>query len=107
MKVLRNIALSMLIAVVVCGVCAPWIAPFSYDRQFRENTSAAPTHRFLMGTDEIGRHRFSRLLYPPRTTVVLSPCPAAIPLILPLASSTRRPRRLRPRPLLAVAKGAP
>ena len=99
---------AILILVLVCAVAlfGPTLAPFAYDRQFRDAPSAPSGGRFLLGTDEFGRDRFSRLLYATRTSIVLAPAAAAVSvalalLIAPLSAGTGRGRRLV-RPLVSV-----
>jgi ABC-type dipeptide/oligopeptide/nickel transport system permease subunit len=70
---------------VAVGIFAPQIAPYSYDRQFRDDVGVGPSHRFPMGTDEIGRDRFSRLLYATRVSVLLAPAAAIASILLALA----------------------
>ncbi len=84
---IRRAALAVLILIAALGLFAPWIAPYSYDRQFRDDAGVAPSHRFPMGTDEIGRDRFSRLVYATRVSVLLAPAAAMASIILALAIS--------------------
>ena len=49
----------------------------SYQQQDRENTNAAPSARFPLGTDDLGRDRFTRLVYGARTSLLLA-CAAAL-----------------------------
>jgi peptide/nickel transport system permease protein len=84
---IRRAALASLILIAGLGIFAPRIAPYSYDRQFRDDAGVAPSHRFPMGTDEIGRDRFSRLLYATRVSVLLAPAAALASILLALAIS--------------------
>jgi peptide/nickel transport system permease protein len=94
MILLRRMALTLLLAVVVCAVFAPVIAPYSYERQFRESPHAGPSRQFPMGTDEIGRDRFSRLVYATRVSVLLAPAAALVSIVLALLiSCAARPFR--------------
>jgi peptide/nickel transport system permease protein len=83
-RALRTGALAVLLAVVVCALSAPLIAPFSYDEQFRDAPNAAPGRRFPMGTDDIGRDRLSRLLYGTRVSLVLAPAAALVSVLIAL-----------------------
>lgn len=87
MSGIRRLAAVVLAAVALLGICAPWIAPRSYDEQTRESADAAPSRAFVMGTDEIGRDRFSRLLYGTRISALLAPAAAAISITLALLIS--------------------
>lgn len=87
MKWIRFGAAVLLTCVVLCAVFATKIAPFSYERQFREVPNAAPGAQFLMGTDEIGRDRFSRLIYATRVSVVLAPAASVVSIVLALLIS--------------------
>lgn len=44
----------------------------SYSRQNREFATAAPSARFPLGTDELGRDRLTRLLFATRISLLLS-----------------------------------
>lgn len=85
MKTLRGIAVAILILVAALALFGPALAPFAYDRQFRDAPSAPPGGRFPLGTDSIGRDRLSRLLYATRISIVLAPAAAAISVALALA----------------------
>ena len=78
MKTVRGMAVVILIAVAAMALFGPALAPFPYDRQFRDATSAPPGGRFPLGTDALGRDRLSRLFYASRTSIVLAPAAAAI-----------------------------
>src|SRR5947209_20462508 len=72
------------VVVAVCAVSlgANWLAPAGYARQFREAPSAPPSHQHLLGTDEVGRDRFARVLYGTRISLLLAPAAALVSTVL-------------------------
>jgi ABC-type dipeptide/oligopeptide/nickel transport system permease subunit len=68
--------------VFVASLLAGVLAPAHYSKQFREDPSAPASSRFLLGTDELGRDRFSRLLYGSRVSLLLAPCAALVSTLL-------------------------
>ena len=84
---MRKVAIVILAVVCLAALLGPLIAPFPYDKQFRDATLAGPGGHFLLGTDEIGRDRFSRLLFATRTSIVLAPAAAAVSVAMALIMS--------------------
>ncbi len=82
MKTMRAVALVFLAAVLAASIAANWIAPASYARQFRDQPDAAPSAQHLLGTDDLGRDRFSRLLYGTRISLLLAPAAALMSTVL-------------------------
>jgi peptide/nickel transport system permease protein len=106
MKAIRPLAFWLLFAICAAALFGPALAPYSYERQFRESPSAPPGGRFLLGSDEIGRDRFSRLLYATRTSIVLAPAAAAVSVALALLFSLPLPAgplRSLLRPVISVS----
>jgi ABC-type dipeptide/oligopeptide/nickel transport system permease subunit len=58
------------------------LAPAHYATQFREVPNAAPSRNHLLGTDDIGRDRFSRILYGTRISLVLAPAAALLSTLM-------------------------
>src|SRR5438105_3927903 len=79
---MRLIAAWLLLAVFVTVLFAGWIAPFRYDEQRRDEALLSPRSGHLLGTDELGRDRFSRLLYGARVSLLLAPAAAALSTFL-------------------------
>lgn len=79
---LRWVAASVLCLFLTAGICAEWLAPHHYSDQSRTNPNAAPSRQFLLGTDELGRDRFSRLLYGTRVSLLLAPAAAVISILI-------------------------
>jgi peptide/nickel transport system permease protein len=77
-----KVAAGVLAVVLLASMLAGVLAPAHYAKQFREAPSAAPSSKFLLGTDELGRDRFSRLLYGSRISLFLAPCAALVSTVL-------------------------
>lgn len=81
-RVAQRIALVVLALVALASLFAGFIAPSSYSEQFRDAISAPPSARFLLGTDDLGRDRFARLLYGTRVSLLLAPAAALLSTLL-------------------------
>lgn len=79
---LTKIAAAALAVIFFCSLFAGFIAPHSYDEQMREAASAPPGRQYPLGTDELGRDRFSRLLYGSRVSMLLAPAAALLSTLL-------------------------
>ena len=66
------LAILVLLALVVVAIGAPWIAPYQPTAQDVNNMLAAPSAGHLLGTDDLGRDIFSRLIYGAPATVYAS-----------------------------------
>jgi ABC-type dipeptide/oligopeptide/nickel transport system permease subunit len=82
MKVLRIIAVAVLVVTGVAALGANYLAPAGYEHQFRESPNAVPSTQHLLGTDDLGRDRFARLLYGARVSLLLAPLAAGISTLL-------------------------
>jgi peptide/nickel transport system permease protein len=78
MKGARLAALLFLALVLAASLLASFIAPASYAHQFRDMPDAAPSSQHLLGTDDLGRDRFSRLLFGTRVSLLLAPAAALL-----------------------------
>jgi len=81
---IRYAALGLLALLFLTALSSNWIAPAPYERQFRTETNGAPSAKFPLGTDHLGRDRLSRLLYGTRVSLLLAPAAAAISLVIAL-----------------------
>jgi peptide/nickel transport system permease protein len=66
------LALVVLLGLVIVAIGAPWIAPYQPTAQDVNNMLAAPSSSHLLGTDDLGRDIFSRLIYGAPATVYAS-----------------------------------
>jgi peptide/nickel transport system permease protein len=82
MKAWRNAAYAILLLVVSASLAANWLAPAGYAKQYRESPNAAPSCEHWLGTDEMGRDRFARVLYGTRISLLLAPASALISTLL-------------------------
>ena len=77
-----RIACVVSVAVFAAGLLAGSFARNGYDEQFRESIDAPPSRQFPLGTDDLGRDRFARLLYGTRVSLLLAPAAALISTLL-------------------------
>jgi ABC-type dipeptide/oligopeptide/nickel transport system permease subunit len=82
MKWARIIAIAFLLAASAACLLANFVAPASYAHQFREAPNAPPSRQHLLGTDDLGRDRFSRVLYGTRVSLLLAPAAALLASVL-------------------------
>lgn len=82
MKIVRHLAILVLLATAGASLGAGLLAPAGYATQFREAPNAPPSRQHLLGTDELGRDRFSRMLYGTRVSLLLAPAAALLSTVL-------------------------
>ncbi|WP_246120454.1 ABC transporter permease [Cohnella terricola] len=66
------VSLSLLLAVVICGVLAPYLAPHDPNIVDLTHKLEGPSLTYPLGTDQLGRCLFSRLLYGTRVSLSLA-----------------------------------
>jgi peptide/nickel transport system permease protein len=66
------LAIVVLLGLVIVAIGAPWLAPYQPTAQDVNNMLAAPSPAHLLGTDDLGRDIFSRLIYGAPATVYAS-----------------------------------
>jgi oligopeptide transport system permease protein len=57
------LGLLLLGSFLLAALLAPWLAPFPFDKTNLPYGAKAPTRIHVLGTDELGRDLFSRILY--------------------------------------------
>lgn len=82
MKLLRALAIAILITVALASLAPQLVTGASYSRQFRELPDSPPSHQHWLGTDDLGRDRLSRLLYGTRVSLLLAPGAALLATFL-------------------------
>ena len=84
-KAARAVAIGLLALVALAALAPQWWTSSAYDAQFRAAPDAAPSARFPLGTDALGRDRFSRLLYGTRVSLLLAPAAALLSCLVAAA----------------------
>ncbi len=82
MRIWRRVACAVLLLVVGVSLAANWLAPAGYAKQYREEADSSPSHAHWLGTDEIGRDRFARVLYGTRISLLLAPAAALLSTLM-------------------------
>lgn len=75
---LAMFGLILLVAMIVVAILAPVIAPYGFDDQSLRDKFLSPSAEHLMGTDNLGRDIFSRLVYGARVSLVVGLIAVAI-----------------------------
>jgi peptide/nickel transport system permease protein len=81
-KTIRMAAIAVLLVTACLVLLANYFAPAGYEQQFRELPQAAPSAHHLLGTDDLGRDRWARLLFGMRVSLTLAPLAALLTTIL-------------------------
>src|ERR1700732_4790777 len=68
-KPLGGISALVLLLLVVMAVGAAWIAPYDPLAQNYDAVLAAPSWHHIMGTDQVGRDIFSRIIFGSRVSL--------------------------------------
>lgn len=79
---IRTLSWTVLVALTLAILLAGFLSPYSYAEQDREAPSLGPTSAHPLGTDELGRDRFSRLLHGGRISLLLAPAAALLSLAI-------------------------
>jgi ABC-type dipeptide/oligopeptide/nickel transport system permease subunit len=82
MRVLRIAAALFLAAVFAAVLAADWLAPQGFAVQERDAVLSGPSAKHWLGTDELGRDRFARLIYGARISLLLAPGAALVAMTL-------------------------
>jgi len=78
----RQFAWLFLAFLLLASLGAGFWAPADYAMQFRETPNSAPSRLHLLGTDELGRDRFSRVLYGTRVSLLMAPAASLLSTFL-------------------------
>lgn len=75
-------SLAFLLALVLLALAAPWIAPYPVTAQDVDNTLSGPSAQHLLGTDDLGRDVFSRMVHGGAATLYASALAVGIAVLL-------------------------
>ena len=62
---------SVLTLLLFLALTAPMISPYNPNKINYDSIYTAPNNKFILGTDELGRDVFSRLIYGARTSLIV------------------------------------
>ena len=79
---LAAISLIVILSFCFCAIFAPFVAPHDPTLQNYENVRAKPSSAHLLGTDELGRDVFSRIIYGARISLVIGLVPTTISMVI-------------------------
>ena len=82
MSFFSKLSFGFLGVVFFSAIFAPWITPYSYETQDTLNTLATPSFSHLMGTDQLGRDLFSRLIYGARVSLFIGISTTMLALVI-------------------------
>jgi peptide/nickel transport system permease protein len=82
MKRPQLLAICVLAVLFVAAMASGMVRADSQARQFRELPDARPSATFPLGTDDLGRDRFARLLFATRLSLLLAPAAALFATLL-------------------------
>ena len=78
------ISLAIIVIYILLALFAPIIAPYTVEETTYADILAAPSKTHLLGTDELGRDVFSRIIYGLRMSLFIGFVPSTINIILGL-----------------------
>ncbi len=84
---MRRAACLFLAALFLLLLCADFVAPYPFARQFRDAPDSPASHAHPLGTDALGRDRLSRLLYGARISLVFAPAAALVSVAVALLAA--------------------
>lgn len=76
------ISFVIIIIVILIGIAAPWIATHNPDEPHYDALLEAPSAEHWLGTDNLGRDTFSRLVYGTRVTLQVATIAVSITLVV-------------------------
>lgn len=79
---LAVISAIVIVLIIIAAILAPIVAPYGYAEQDLVGRLKAPSAEHILGTDELGRDVFSRLIYGARLSLVIGILPTSISMVI-------------------------
>lgn len=79
---LAAFSLVIILVFCFCAIFAPLVAPHDPTLQDYDNVRAVPSKDHLLGTDELGRDVFSRIIYGARISLIIGLVPTTISMVI-------------------------
>jgi len=67
---------------ILIAIFAPWVAPYAPDASDYNNILASPSRDHLLGTDELGRDVFSRIVWGSRASITAGVLATALAMVI-------------------------
>jgi ABC-type dipeptide/oligopeptide/nickel transport systems, permease components len=77
-----TLSLFLLLALTAAALLAPWIAPYDPEKIDVLQRLASPSAEHWLGTDEVGRDVFSRILYGGRVSLIVGLVSATLSVLI-------------------------
>lgn len=77
--------LAIIVLLLLTAIFGPFLTPYDYSKTDLDNVNAPPSRIHLLGTDDLGRDMFTRMIYGARSVVFVIVIVASISLTLGLA----------------------
>ena len=81
-KPLGTVGGIIVLALLIIGICADWLAPYGYNDIFVGPRLAAPSWAFPFGCDQLGRDLLSRVIYGARVSVIVGLSVAGLSVLI-------------------------
>ena len=81
-RLLRVVSYAVLLLTLAACLVPAVVTRSSYQQQHREDINVAPSPRFPLGTDDLGRDRLARLVYGARTSLLLAVAAALLSTLI-------------------------
>jgi ABC-type dipeptide/oligopeptide/nickel transport system permease subunit len=85
MKRWRVAAATLAGILLLISVAGSFVPRFDYSRQYREHVRCGFSSEHWLGTDDLGRDRFARLIHGTRISILLAPAAAVVSMLLAFA----------------------
>lgn len=79
---LAVISAIVIVLIIIAAILAPIVAPYGYAEQDLVNRLKAPSAAHILGTDELGRDVFSRLVFGARLSLMIGIFPTSISMAI-------------------------
>ncbi|MCR5053491.1 MAG: ABC transporter permease [Lachnospiraceae bacterium] len=76
------ISVAIIVIIALMAIFAPFLTPYDVARQDLLSRLKAPGTEHLLGTDELGRDVFARMLYGTRVSLLIAVIPTALAVVL-------------------------
>ena len=81
-KPLGAVGLAITLLLLITGICADFLAPYGMNEIHTDERLAAPSAKFWLGTDNLGRDLFSRVIFGARVSMIVGLASSAVATVI-------------------------